>query len=71
MKLPPGYDATRLGDASPLTDRAEVQEARRILSAAPGFDPGWVREVEAYDSAEELGAARDRELWGDAPFEED
>src|SRR5215470_20397508 len=29
----------------------------------------WVHEVEAYGSAEELGAARDLELWGPHPFD--
>ena len=51
----------------PLTDAAEVRECRRIL------DQLTVEEIESYgaSSAEELGALRDRELWGDAPFDED
>ena len=76
-------------DAYPLTDRAEVEECRRIL----GYPSGWssctycdlpaldghltcgrveCNETEArYDNAAELSAARDIELWGEAPFEDD
>lgn len=49
-------------------DRTEVEECRRILGSAPV--DRMVEEIEArYTDAEGLGAARDRELWGDDPFE--
>ena len=56
-------------DAYPLTDRAEVEECRRLMenARAQGYrypPPDW------YDSAAELGAARDLEFWGCNPFEE-
>ena len=54
-------------DASPLTDRAEVEECRRILGQA--YESSAT--IEMYDSAAELGAARDLEFWGCNPFEEE
>lgn len=49
----------------PLTDRAEIEECRLILGM-----PVRYGEIDEYDSAAELGAARDLELWGYNPFEE-
>ncbi|HYR17911.1 MAG TPA: hypothetical protein VEQ15_00375 [Myxococcales bacterium] len=83
--FPGGPD--RPADPFPLTDAAEVAAARRWLRSAygrapelgarvpfatvTGADRDWLSEVELFGSAEELGAARDRELWGDDPFGED
>ena len=58
---PPSRPNTHL-----LTDGAEVLECRRILGP-----PIPYAEIEQYDSAAELGAARDFEEWGCNPFEED
>ena len=55
----------RQDDAYPLTDAREVREARRIMADADCLD-----EAEAYGTWESYAAERDRELWGDAPFEE-
>lgn len=49
----------------PLTDRAEIEECRLILGM-----PVRYGEVEEYDSAAELSAARDLEEWICNPFEE-
>ena len=49
----------------PLTDGAEIHECWRILGRQVS-----VAEIEQYDSAAELGAARDLEAWGCNPFEE-
>jgi len=60
----------RQSDAFPLTDRADVEDCRRILfPTAPGADPDWVSEAELYDSALELAAARELEEWGGNPWE--
>ena len=62
-------------DAAPLTDRVEVEECRRQLRLdriiKDAIWDQWLSESEQYDSAAELGAARDIELWGEAPFEDD
>jgi len=57
-------------NAHPLgPDRAEAEECRRLLGSAPV--DRMVEEIEGYQatSAEELGALRDLELWGENPFE--
>ena len=56
----------------PLTDAAEVREARDLLGEfIRQCAEDCINGPEQYDSHEEYMAARDRELWGDAPFEED
>lgn len=65
-------------DAYPLTDRAEVEECRRfdvpfgfgLYLKAFGYDILGPL-PDDYDTAAELGAARDLEFWGCNPFEED
>ncbi len=71
----PRFDPIRQSDAYRSPTRLRSAKARRILvPTAPGADPDWltVEEIEGYaaSTAEELGALRDRELWGDAPLEE-
>lgn len=54
-----------------LTDAEDVRDARRVLfTTAPGADPDWLSEVEAFDSAADLAAARELEEWGYNPFQE-
>jgi len=48
----------------------QLAQGRHLVPTTPGADPDWLSEVEAFGSAEQLGAARDRELWGDDPFGE-
>lgn len=48
-----------------VTPAEEVAECRRIL----GTTPATVAEIESYPDALTLGAERDRELWGESPFD--
>jgi hypothetical protein len=61
----------RPSDVGRLTARAEIEDVRRVYRERPGQVVGRVvycADVEDYDSAEELGAARDLEHWGYDPF---
>ena len=71
------FGPDRPSDAYPLTDRPDVQAARRFdvheeadLPLAELLEQA-IDEIEGYDaaSAEELGARRDLELWGHNPFQ--
>ena len=59
-------------DQYPLTDRAEIEECRRQLRLdrilKDAIWDQWLSESEQYNSAAELGAARDLEEWGCDPF---
>lgn len=52
----------------PLTPSDEVRAVRQELGP---LTQATLDEIEGYDSAAELAAARDLELWGGNPFEED
>ena len=67
MYIPHPESPPHRPNAHPLTDGTEVRECRRILGEAYESSAA----IEMYDSAAELGAARDLELWGCNPFEED
>jgi hypothetical protein len=66
----------RPSDVGRLTDRAEIEDVRRVYAEgamseqeATKWEHRWVPdEAEDYESAEELGAARDLEHWGYDPF---
>lgn len=55
----------------PLTPSDEVREIRRQQGQVRPLTQATLDEIEGYDSAAELAAARDLELWGGNPFEED
>jgi len=59
----------RPDNASPLTERADIEDCRRILGRVARWS--LEDEIESYGagSAEELGAMRDLELWGYDPFD--
>jgi len=48
----------------------QLSQRPATCPTTPGADADWLSEIEAYGSAEQLGTARDLELWGDDPFGE-
>lgn len=71
----PLTEAAEVAASRRILARRLIHEAirRQVLSAeAPPVVllGATAREIEAYGSAEQLGAARDLELWGEDPFGE-
>jgi hypothetical protein len=59
----------RPSDVGRLTARAEIEDVRRIHGQRQHWCPySFYGDDEDFESAEELGAARDLERWGYDPF---
>lgn len=64
-----GDDPAGQNAAVAAYDGPRYEAGRVLYPTAPGADPDWLSEAEAFHSADKVAAARELETWGYNPFE--